>query len=147
MRLRGGVYVYRARKPGARLNLPIISRHFVYVGETSSFRHRHEQHTVGGGAYNAVAKPWNDLDPRVVLRIALPNVKWLRRSVETVLILLTAPVYNVAKNRWNPRRIPPLVAYRQRRTRDLGRHPVNVRPVHLYAVFVLVFLAVLAWRR
>jgi len=142
---RGGVYLYRARKPGARYNIPILSRHFAYAGETNSFHHRHLQHTVGGGTYNAVAKPWADLDPVCVLRIPLPDWKWLRLSVETVLIVLTWPVYNHKKNLWNPRRIPLSVAHRQRMARDRGRHPVNLRPVHLFVLLVSLVAALVVW--
>lgn len=145
--MRGGVYVYRGRKPGARFNLPIISRHFIYVGESSSFHHRHIEHVHGGGKYNAVAKDWSDLDPRVVLRIGLPNWVWLRRSVETVLILCTWPVYNHKKNLWNPRRIPLSVAHRQRLARDAGRHPVNLRPIHVFVFSVLLIVVAVATHR
>jgi hypothetical protein len=145
--MRGGVYVYRGRKPGARFNIPIISRHFIYVGETTSFGHRHVEHVQGGGKYGAVAKPWADLDPRVVMRIPLPPWKWLLRSVETVLIGLTWPVYNHRKNQWNPRRIPLSVAHRQRLARDRGRHPFNVRPVHLFVFFVLLIAAAVVTHR
>lgn len=118
--MNGGVYVYRTRKPAARLRVPLLSFHFAYVGETTSFRHRHQQHVAGGGTYSAMAKPWADLDPRVVLRIPLPPWKWLLRTVETLAILLTWPVYNAAKNRWNPRRISLPMQAMQRRTRDRG---------------------------
>lgn len=136
--MRGGVYVYRARKPGARLRIPLLSWHFAYVGETNSFHHRHLQHTQGGGTYNTVPKPWADRDPYVVLRIPLPNWRWLRRSVETLLIALTWPAYNVSKNRWNPRRITPSAALAHRAQRDVGHRPLNVT---LWHVFWLVFIA------
>ena len=41
--MNGGVYVYRTRKPAARFHVPLLSFHFAYVGETTSFRHRHQQ--------------------------------------------------------------------------------------------------------
>lgn len=122
----GGVYIYRARKPAARLRIPLLSWHFAYAGETNSFHHRHLQHTVGGGAYRAVAKPWADLDPYVWLRIPLPNWKWLRLAAETLVILLVWPVYNVSKNRWNPRRIRPATAAMQRRMRDRNGVVINL---------------------
>lgn len=106
----GGVYVYRCRKPGAIFGWPLIGRHFAYVGETTSFRHRHLQHTVGGGRYGHQAQPWADLDPVCVLRIPLPPWKWLLHAVETLFILILWPVYNHKKNLWNPRRIPMGVA-------------------------------------
>lgn len=144
--MRGGVYLYRTRKPGARFNIPILSRHFGYAGETNSFHHRHLQHTVGGGTYQVKAKDWADLDPVCVLRIPLPDWRWLRLSVETVVIACTWPVYNHAKNRWNPRRIPLSVAHRQRLTRDRGRHPVNIRPVHLFVLCCLAVAVAVMWR-
>jgi len=114
----GGVYAYRTRKPGAVLGLPFLGRHWAYVGETTSFSHRHLQHVEGGGRYGATAKPWSDLAPVCVIRIPLPPWKWLLRSVETLLILALWPAYNVSKNRWNPRRISPNMAAMQRRARN-----------------------------
>lgn len=117
--MKGGVYVYRARKPGARFRIPLLSWHFAYVGETVSFHYRHLQHTKGGGRYSAIAKPWADRDPYVWLRIPLPDWRWLRLAVETLVIVLVWPAYNVRKNRWNPRRITPRVAANQRAQRDI----------------------------
>lgn len=144
MRRGGGVYAYRTRKPGllGRLGIPILSYHFAYTGETVSFRNRHEQHVRGGGTYGSVAKPWSDLDPRCVLRIPLPPWKWLLRSVETLVILMTWPVYNHAKNQWNPRRIPLPAQARQRAMRDRIGWCWNVRPLHLI-VLACVALAAL----
>jgi hypothetical protein len=130
--MRGGVYVYRTRKPGARLNLPIISRHFGYVGETSSFWHRHAQHSE--------TQPWADLDPRCY-RIGLPAWKPLLRTVETLVILCTWPVYNHAKNQWNPRRIPLGMARRMRAARDRGQWYPSVRLIHVLTVLLLVLAA------
>lgn len=144
--MKGGAYLYRGRKPGARFNIPFLSRHFIYAGETTSFRHRHEQHTRGDTVRTTPQKPWADLDPRCVLRIPLPPWKWLLRSVETVLIVLTWPVYNVQKNRWNPRRIPLSTAQRQRYLRDRGRHPLNVRPIHLFVLLMLALAMAAVWR-
>lgn len=107
--MRGGVYVYRCRKPGALLGWPILGRHFAYVGETTSFYHRHLQHLDG--------QPWSDLAPRVY-RIPLPGWKPLLHAVETLLILLLWPVYNHSKNLWNPRRIDLKTARAMRRGRD-----------------------------
>lgn len=121
-RLVGGVYVYRCRKPGARFCIPFLSTHFGYVGQTSSFYHRAIQHET---------KPWAD---RVVScwRLRLPNWKWLRLTVEALLILALAPVYNHKGNLWNPRRIPLATAAWQRNVRNRGRRPLNVRPIHLW---------------
>lgn len=109
----GGVYIYRTRTPW---NLRWW-RHFAYVGETSSFHHRHMQHVVGGGRFNADQKPWADLSP-TVYRVPLPDWKWLRLAVETLAIVALWPAYNVQKNRWNPRRIRQASARQQRALRD-----------------------------
>jgi hypothetical protein len=136
--MKGGVYAYRTRKPGARFNIPILSRHWAYVGETTSFWHRDRQHLAGDLAWGTLPKPWCDLDP-VCYRISLPGWKWLLRSVETLLILCLWPVYNHAKNQWNPRRIPLSTALAMRAARDRGRWYPNVRFIH-----VIVSLAPLA---
>ena len=117
MKRRSGVYLYRCDKPGAIFGLPFIGRHNAYVGETGSFAHRHRQHTVGGGTYNSVAQPWADLNPKCYRLPTWGWKPWLR-FVETVVILLSWPVYNDAKNRWNPRRITLNMAKAQRRARD-----------------------------
>jgi hypothetical protein len=114
---RGGVYVYRAWKPAARLRIPIVSSHFAYVGETTSFYHRHRQHTE--------QRPWSDREPRVVARIPLPPWKWLLHTVETLVILLLWPVYNHKKNLWNPRRISLAMQMRQRIMRNRRGWTVN----------------------
>jgi hypothetical protein len=137
--MKGGVYVWRTRKPAAAYNIPIVSRHFGYVGQTSSFWHRDQQH-LGQGVY--AGKPWADLDP-VVYHFALPDWKWLRLALEALLIWSLFPVYNVLLNKHNPRRIKPTAAYRQRAVRDRGRRPLNIRPVHLY--LWLLALAGVAW--
>jgi hypothetical protein len=146
---RGGVYVYRCRKPGALLRIPFISTHFGYVGETTSFTHRHAQHAVGGGRYNAVRKDWSDLITSCY-RIPLPPWKWLLRGVETLAMGVTWPVYNVAKNKWNPRRIKPWRAASQRLARDAG-HRVTLAALsfgtrHLIPLLTLGALALYIWR-
>lgn len=150
MKAGGGVYVYRCRKPGAIFGWPLIGRHFAYVGETTSFHHRHLQHTVGGGRYGHHAQPWADLDPVCVLRIPLPPWKWLLHLVETLFILLLWPVYNHKKNLWNPRRIPLQVAKAMRAVRDGHRRGRTFFRVllglRLLAAIVLVALAVIAWQ-
>lgn len=133
-KLVGGVYAYRCRKPGARLRIPFLSTHWGYVGQTSSFYHRAIQHE---------AKPWADL---VVScwRLQLPNWKWLRLTVEFVLIGLLAPVYNYQRNLWNPRRITLSGARLQRQFRDGGYRPWNLRPAHLWLIVAVpaVILAI-----
>lgn len=124
----GGVYAYRARKPNARFRIPILSYHWAYVGETTSFYHRHRQHMglIEGGRNTGrvhihMPKPWTDLEPYVAFRIGLPQWKWLLRSVETLVIMLLWPVYNDRKNHWNPRRITLPHATAQRARRAAGR--------------------------
>lgn len=142
MRRGGGVYVYRTRKPAARLRIPFLSFHFGYVGETVDFAQRHREHMLGGGRYEHAAKPWTDLEPRCVCRIPLPPIKPLMRAVESLLIHLLLPVYNHKGNRLNPRRIPLSTAVRQRRMRDRLGWCWNVRPIH---TATLAFLLVLAF--
>lgn len=147
MKRRGGVYVYRTRKPGAVFGMPTSftlavallmtatlaflggpwplaalllacsGRHFAYVGETRSFAHRDRQHRSGDVRWGSHAKPWSDLDPKCY-RLSMPGWKWLLRSVETLLIVLLWPVYNDKKNRWNPRRITMARARSMRYARD-----------------------------
>lgn len=137
---KSGVYIYRTRKPGAIFGLPIIGRHFAYVGETISFYHRGKQHLLGGGAYSVTQKSWSDLDPKCYYIPLLPW-KWLLRAVETITIGLTWPVYNIQKNRWNPRRITPQRARAQRDARDAKswtwRFVTALRPVHTVAIMAI----------
>lgn len=141
--MNGGVYLIRTRKPGARMRIPFLSTHWGYVGETTSFGRRLAQHLIGGGRYQAVPKDWADLVVSVH-RIPLPAWKWLLRSVETVMICLTWPVYNIQKNRWNPRRIKPWTAHTQRALRDRGIRLLSFTMADAVALCVLV-LAVAAW--
>jgi hypothetical protein len=111
----GGVYLWRTRKhakPWRREN--------GYVGESVSFKARKDDH-LGKGRYGHVAKDWTDLDPVMHRVIPLPwwlCWKWVLRPLETLVIVLTWPRYNDAKNRWNPRRVPLSVQKRQRAARD-----------------------------
>lgn len=143
--MKGGVYAYRCRKPGARLRIPVLSWHWAYVGETTSFYHRDQQHRYGLGQFGGTAKPWADLEPYVAVRIPLPGWKWLLRSVETLLIVLLWPAYNVKKNRWNPRRITPWRAGWQRRLRDTGS--TRVLAVRWYHVAAILGLATYVWMK
>jgi hypothetical protein len=136
----GGVYVYRARKHSARWRIPLLSWHFAYVGQTSSFYHRHQQHMYGLGKYASNAKPWADLSPYVAFRIPLPNIPLLRKSVETLVILAVWPVYNHQKNRWNPRRISLSKQARQREWREATR--LRVWSIRWYHVALLLTAAV-----
>ncbi len=146
---RRGCYVWRTRKPGSFLGLPIIGRHTAYVGETSSRYHRDRQHEFGGGQWGAVAKSWSDLDPKVYpLPCLLPGWRWARKAQEKLWIFLLWPVYNDRWNRWNPRRITLRRAEQQRWARDRARargwgssiNPVDIRVV---AGKILAWLALL----
>lgn len=173
---RGGVYIYRTRKPASLIGLlglryrilvpctvalavtlcsfgvpwllafPLLlatGRHFAYVGETTSFYHRHRQHTGNGGTTDRFitdAAPWSDLDPVCVARLPLPRWKWLLRSVETLMILALAPVYNDRKNHHNPRRIARPTALRQRLTRDGRWLNVSFNFSVAHAFFILTFI-------
>jgi hypothetical protein len=124
-RWRGGLYVWRTKKPWAVWGLPIIGRHFAYTGMTNLFSAREGQQLRGSVTYGKPAASWSDLKPRVY-RIPLPD--WLfagerRRAVvkalETCLIGITCPVYNAAQQPpWNTRKISRKDAAEMRRVRD-----------------------------
>lgn len=116
-RRKGGVYLWRTRKHRNPLR-----RENGYVGESVSFAAREKDH-LGQGRYGHAAKDWSDLDPVCHRLIRLPwwlCWKWVLRPLETLVILCTWPRYNVAKNRWNPRRVPPYLQKAQRAARDAG---------------------------
>ncbi len=132
------MYAYRTRRPSG------LGRHWGYVGQTSSFWHRHRQHcgleTLTAGDWPPRSgQPWADLDPRCY-RIPLPNWKWLRLTVETLLIAVLWPVYNVQKNRWNPRRITPAHARAQRFDRNAGRKPIGPTFLDTLRMGVILFV-------
>lgn len=127
-RRRGGVYLWRVdhhRNRARRVN--------GYVGETVSFYFRSRQH-MGVSHYSDAdparrlatavkvpSQPWSDLNPVMHKVIKLPwwlCWKWVLRPLETLVIFCTWPVYNDAKNRWNPRRIGKGLARAQRNARD-----------------------------
>lgn len=113
-RRRGGIYAYRTRKPRGR------GRHWGYVGETVSFYFRDKDH-MGLGNHGRLGQPWSDLDPVRYSIIKLPwwlCWKWVLLPLETLVMLCLWPVYNDAKNHWNPRRIPRQGARRMRMRRD-----------------------------
>lgn len=117
-RRRGGVYAWRTDRHG----VPWL-REWGYAGESVSFAGRRLDH-LGRGRYGQPAKDWSDLNPKQYRVIPLPwwlCWKWVLRPLETLVILLLRPRYNVAKNRWNRRRIPPYLARRQRQQRDAAR--------------------------
>jgi len=140
--IQSGVYAYRGLKPGARFHIPIISYQWLYVGETKRRTLRDQQHRYGDRRYQVDPKPWSDREPRQALWIPLPPWRWLLRSVETLVILALWPVYNVQKNRWNPRRIHPITAIRHRAERDVGGRPLWVGPFWYVAI---LGLGVYAW--
>lgn len=112
--------MWRTRKPSAPIGLPFVGRHFAYVGESNSRRHRDAQHLYGGGTYSSVPKHWADLDPKVYpLPCPFPQWAWTRKAMETFYVALFWPVYNDRKNRWNPRRISLTKQKQQRAERDM----------------------------
>lgn len=99
-RRRGGIYLWRVDHHRKRFR-----RVTGYVGLTNSFYHRKRQHL--GMDSRVAAKGWSDLRPRCYEVIRLPwwlCWRWVLGPLETLVILATWPVYNVQKNRWNPRR-------------------------------------------
>jgi hypothetical protein len=162
-RRRGGVYLWRVdhhRNRARRVN--------GYVGETVSFYFRSRQHMgishfsdTGKGRLTTAVKvpsqPWSDLNPVMHKVIPLPwwlCWKWVLRPLETLVILCTWPVYNDAKNHWNPRRITKSLARVHRSQRDnMGVLAGIWRPwtAHLLRrllvglVLLVICLAAYAW--
>ena len=144
------IYAYRTRKPGAVFGLPIIGRHWAYVGRTNDLQRRHLEHILGGGPYGAVPKLWADLEPkRYVICRRRRRREWRTHLLEWLFILLLLPVYNVSMNRRNPRRIGRAEQVRQRLARNQGAARgvvVGARrrlPVYLVVVALVVLAAVL----
>lgn len=156
-RRKGGVYLWRVdhhRNRARRVN--------GYVGETVSFHFRARQHMgtshYGDGtkrmgtAVSVPSQPWSDLNPKMYRVIKLPwwlCWKWILRPLETLVILATWPVYNDAKNRWNPRRIDRKTARVQRSSRDAGGH-MHVTIAHGARIIVqlgvfLVLAGLIGW--
>ncbi len=99
-RRRGGIYLWRVDHHRKRFR-----RVTGYVGLTNSFYHRKRQHL--GQDVRTPAKGWSDLRPKCYEVIRLPwwlCWRWVMAPLETLVILATWPVYNIQKNRWNPRR-------------------------------------------
>lgn len=130
----------RRRKPGVYLvrvdhHINRARRVVGYVGESVNVSMRRLDH-LGQGRFGQVAQPWSDLRPHWYV-IRLPwwmGWKWVLRPLETLIIVATWPVYNDAKNRWNPRRIPKTLAAIQRRKRDEGTARQIVRTWTAHAV-------------
>jgi hypothetical protein len=161
-RRKGGVYVWRVDHHRNRAR-----RVTGYVGETVSFYFRSRQHMgmshYAGDTRTATmtrvpSQPWSDLNPRMYKVIPLPwwlCWKWVLRPLETLVILCTWPVYNDAKNRWNPRRVPKSIAQVHRAGRDQGTltYRASVFAAHLLrstlitvSIVVTVVIAVIAWK-
>jgi hypothetical protein len=148
-RRRGGVYLWRVDH-----HLNRMRRVNGYVGETVSFYLRGRQHmgvsrfdpvtglVARNGPVKVPAQPWSDLRPVCHQVIKLPwwlCWKWVLRPLETLVMVCTWPVYNDAKNHWNPRRIPKTVAKAQRASRDAGWNwRMGARAAGAHAVRYLV---------
>lgn len=151
MKSRGGLYIWRVRKPHAILGLPILGRHFGYAGMTNSYYHREGQHLRGSVTYGRTPAPWSDLEPRCY-RIPLPRVilhghyrRKITFALETLLIYATCPVYNSTQQPpWNLRKIGKAKAAAMRFERDkLGKASQVAR----FALRWLLYAAVVgaAW--
>lgn len=118
-----GCYVWRTRKPHAPIGMPIIGRHFAYVGQSGSRYHRDRQHRYGDPARGKLPASWSDLDAKVYpLPMLFPGWKWARLHQERLWIKLLCPPYNVLEQPpWNLRRISRAEAARQRAARDRRR--------------------------
>jgi hypothetical protein len=155
-RRRGGVYLWKVDH-----HLNRARRVNGYVGETVSFHFRSKQHmglsrfdpatgqvvksrAPGVAMVKVPAQPWSDLNPIMRKVIKLPwwlCWKWVLRPLETLVMLFTWPVYNDAKNHWNPRRIPKSLAQTQRATRDAGGMVYAAKAGLAHGVRVLVQVA------
>ena len=143
-RMPGAVYAYRTRKPGALWGLPLLGRHWGYVGQTRNLKARHREHMEGGGRYQCIPKEWADLEPRRYVLFRMEHCpQWLLDLVEVVAIRLLAPVYNVQHNRGNLRRIRPSVARLQRAARDGAGWSPHFTPAHLLALLALSAMVVM----
>lgn len=153
-RLCGGIYLFRTNKPYSILGLPLIGRHNGYTGQSNAYALRWQQHTAGGGKFKSTAKSWSDLDPEPWRILPLPA--WLFahaprvvNALEAVCIVLTAPVYNVQLNKWNPRRITPVRAKAQRQWRSstFGVLRISFMLLHSLPKFLLLVGAFLLLRK
>lgn len=138
-----GVYVFRTRRPGLLGRIPLLGRHWAYVGQSKHVHSRKRTHLEGSFRYNTFPKDWSDLKPSWYW-IPLPPFKWILLTVETLLICLLWPVYNHQKNLWNPRRIPLKTAKRQRAQRDVIGWSFNLRYIH---AVMWVIGAFIVWQK
>lgn len=144
--MRGGIYLFRTNKPYSILGMPLIGRHNGYTGQSNAYALRWQQHTAGGGKFKSTAKSWSDLDPEPHRILPLPAWMFLRcprvvDALEALCIVLTAPVYNVQLNKWNPRRISPKDAKEQRLFREGASAPWRIGVMLLRAGVKLLLLA------
>jgi hypothetical protein len=140
----GAVYVYRTRKPNALIGLPIVGRHFGYVGQSRNLKARHGEHLYGGGRYGKPPASWSDLKPKRYVLFKLPHCpQWLLDLMEFLFIRILFPVYNDKLNRGNPRRIDRKRAARMRVRRDVTRWSFYLGWQHLFLAAALV---IVAWR-
>lgn len=121
--MKGGIYLARTNKPYSIFGMPLIGRHNGYTGQSNTYKLRWPQHVQGGGKFKSTAKPWSDLDPEFHRILPLPAWLFLHAPkvvnfLEGVCIVLTAPVYNVELNKWNPRRISVEKQKKQRAWRN-----------------------------
>lgn len=126
---KGGLYIWRVRKPHALIGLPFIGRHIGYAGMTNSYRRREREHLEGSITYGTLPAAWSDLNPKCYRVLPLPPCllrarntirrEWIVKRLETALIWLTIPVYNETQQApYNMRRIRPRQARAERKRRD-----------------------------
>lgn len=152
----GGVYLWRVDH-----HLNRAKRVNGYVGETVNFYLRSKQHmglsrfdpatgqvvksrAPGLAMVKVPAQPWSDLNPVMRRIIKLPwwlCWKWVLRPLETLVVLATWPIYNDAKNHWNPRRIPKDIAKTQRAARDAGGYAYRTKVVAAHGVRIAIQVA------
>jgi hypothetical protein len=135
------VYVYRTRKPGALLRVPVLSYHWAYVGQTRRPDLRHGEHMNGGGRYGKPPASFSDLEPRRYVAFRMERCpQWLLNSAEYFFIKVLAPVYNDKMNRTNLRRVSRKRAIAARRRRNAGmKYTPLPSPLHL--ILFMGFLA------
>jgi hypothetical protein len=163
---RGGLYLWRVRKPHAVLGLPFIGRHFGYGGMTNSYSCRELEHLTGRSprlrpAQYKLPASWSDLEPKCYRVLPLPD-SWtegseptlgrqVTKALETVLIGLACPVYNDKQQPpWNVRKISRARAARMRAERDaVGRKwSAGARLVVRCLIYALVaWIVIMMWQK
>lgn len=137
---RRGLYAWRVRKPHAFIGLPIIGRHWGYVGMTSSRYHRDDQHLFGTKSY------WSDLNAKVYpLPCWFPGWERARLVQERLWTFVLWPVYPEQGNTWNPRRISRDRARAMRIARQAGGRRFNFTYALVRAPFTLALYLGLYW--